>query len=194
LPADAGNAEQYSAISCLVGVVVGIMIRMTAMNDTYASTCALTIPVLALAGFIEARVAFGLLGPGIRGWRRYWFLRGTYISTLTSIIILCAGWMVLMWYSVWSEDACLNYMLTHDQAQGNAAAAPVKYTLLWLLVMLILFPLLGLIVGMIVEGGPEEIDKLRKSAERRRDARSRLGRSSGLAAHGTGSDPSNYLG
>jgi hypothetical protein len=99
-----------------------------------------------------------------------------------------------MWYSAWSEDACLNYMLTHEQAQGDGAATPVKFTLLWLLIMLVLLPILDLILVTISGDVEEGLAKPRRSAERRRTAKSRARRPTGPTARGTGDDPSIYLG
>jgi hypothetical protein len=170
----------------------GMMACVTTMTDTFASTGAVTIPVLALAGIVIARALIRGLGEIIETRRDYEALVPSAVPVNVVItLIAVALWAVLMFYSVTSEDYCLNYMLTHDQSAGNADANTVKLTIQWLMIATILVPLVGVLLPLLTYkavGGETQFARRARRAERG------TGWSTPTAQHGTRDDPSNYLG
>ena len=164
------------------------------MTDTFASTGAVTIPVLALAGIVIARAAIHGFGETIEKRLKNEALEALVPALLVVTLIACALWAVLMFYSVTSEDYCLNYMLTHDQSAGNANANTIKLTIQWLMIATVLVPLVGVIppalTYLLVRGDT----RLTRRARRARRVERSTGWTAPTAKHGTRDDPSNYLG
>lgn len=109
------------------------------MTEIFASTAAVTIPLLAIAGMAELRL---IRMPD-------WF-EGKYVPiNLVAYAAPVVLWTGVMAWMAWPEWLCLEVL--RDRHASGAAAGAVEYSMISALVFLVLFPAVSALLHMQVE-------------------------------------------
>jgi hypothetical protein len=109
------------------------------MTEIFASTAAVTIPLLAIAGMAELRLT------RMPDWFEDKYVPINSVGYAVPVVL----WTGLMAWMAWSEWLCLE-VLRGRHASGTATGA-VEYSMISALVFLVLLPAVSVLLHMQVE-------------------------------------------